>query len=115
VRLQELSDRNAEDAPVLGDHSRSGHDGLWPIDSSRRPVLNRCDTPACVLVGDRHLFDGTPKDNSQDMVAKGRHGNLIKTACANGHPYDVPGNMSTRRGFRECMVCKANSRIIAPS
>ena len=38
-------------------------DGLW--------CLHRCDTPACVRP--EHLFLGTGKDNTQDMVDKGRH------------------------------------------
>jgi hypothetical protein len=38
-------------------------DGLW--------VLHRCDNPRCVRPD--HLFLGTPKDNSQDRDAKGRH------------------------------------------
>jgi hypothetical protein len=38
-------------------------------------VLHRCDTPACVRSepnGAGHLFPGTPKDNTADMIAKGR-------------------------------------------
>jgi len=37
-------------------------DGLW--------VLHRCDTPRCVRPD--HLFLGTPRDNVQDAIRKGR-------------------------------------------
>lgn len=42
-------------------------------------VLHDCDNPACVRPN--HLRSGTPKDNSDDMVAKGRHHGITKPGC----------------------------------
>lgn len=47
---------------------------LWEIHYGDIPdgmfVCHRCDNPGCVEVS--HLFLGTPRDNVQDMIVKGR-------------------------------------------
>lgn len=47
----------------------------WMIHTGYYPKLllcHTCDNPRCV--NPDHLFEGTHKDNSQDMLAKGRGG-----------------------------------------
>lgn len=39
-------------------------------------VCHKCDTHGCIL--DDHIFIGTPKDNTQDAVRKGRHSGFRK-------------------------------------
>lgn len=49
------------------------HRFAWAMtngDPGQQLVLHRCDNPACV--NPDHMFLGSPADNMQDMIAKGR-------------------------------------------
>jgi hypothetical protein len=82
-----------------------------------RLVLHRCDVRACV--NPAHLFLGTPKDNSQDAVRKGRNTRLygeqngkakltrgtvlaIRRMCARGDVYQK--TVAQRFGVSEATV-----------
>jgi hypothetical protein len=66
-------------------------------------VCHTCDVPACVNV--EHLFLGTQSDNMKDMAAKGRHHNLRKTHCPQGHEY-TEATIYMWRNRRFCRTCQ---------
>ena len=45
-------------------------------------VMHKCDNPSCV--NPNHLLIGTPKDNTQDMIAKGRKNVVSPKGEGNG-------------------------------
>lgn len=59
----------------FGERNEKAHRLSYEILVSAFPVewmiCHRCDTPSCV--NPAHLFPGTAKTNTADMVAKGRH------------------------------------------
>lgn len=77
-------------------------------------ACHSCDTRACC--NEDHLWPGTKLDNNFDSVRKGRHKNLVKTHCPQGHEY-TPENISHRieksgrpgRGCKMCMKIRSQS------
>jgi hypothetical protein len=63
-------------------------------------VLHRCDNTRCV--NPDHLFLGTPKDNTQDMLHKGRH-----------RPSFVRGEQNGRARLRRTQVQTIRTRYAA--
>jgi len=62
------------------------HRAAWEVHNGSVPsecVLHRCDNPKCCNID--HLFLGTPSDNVQDMVLKGRQ----RSGGTGGKPHKV--------------------------
>ena len=71
---QGLKDRKGYGQFRFKESSRYAHRVSWMITNGPIPpgmlICHHCDNPSCV--NPLHLFVGTPLDNTQDMLAKGR-------------------------------------------
>ena len=71
-------------------------------------VCHRCDNPPCVNVD--HLFAGTAKQNTRNMIEKGRDAfgvwQIATKHCPVGHPYDAVNTYVQPNGSRACRTCK---------
>jgi HNH endonuclease len=72
-------------------------------------VLHKCDIRRCV--NPDCLFQGTQKQNMQDMIIKNRHANQQRTHCKMGHPLTNDNIRISSRGWRQCLICR-KARII---
>ena len=72
-------------------------------------ICHHCDTPACVRPD--HLFLGTARDNTHDMLRKGRSRGRFSgvTHCLRGHPLSGK-NLKLRKGARRCRICVNRER-----
>lgn len=89
------------------------HRASWIVEVGPIPVglcvLHRCDNPACVRPS--HLFLGTMKDNTADMVAKGRGGTPPMHVGAAHHKAKVDDD--TVRAIRQRVAAGERQTTVA--
>jgi hypothetical protein len=56
-----------------------------------------------------NLRYGTESENAQDRIRHGRHNQLNKTNCPQGHPYDEANTSRLGDGSRACRKCRAEA------
>lgn len=56
-----------------------------------------------------NLVYGTESENALDRIRHGRHNQLNKTHCPQGHPYDDGNTSRLADGSRACRKCRAEA------
>lgn len=78
--------------------------GLDVLDETK-VVMHTCDNKHCV--NQEHLKIGTQSENVIDSVEKGIQGQVKKTQCSNGHPYNEENTYIRPDGKgRDCLICR---------
>lgn len=78
------------------------HNGVIP---EGKIIMHSCDVKSCV--NPDHLSIGTKKENTQDMMRKGRHHRHGITHCIHGHEYTTANTyVDHRDNGRVCRKCR---------
>jgi hypothetical protein len=101
----------------VGNQNRKAHRIAYELTYGPIPdgmvVMHRCDNGRCVRAD--HLRAGTPRDNTQDMISKGRfrNQNSRKFFCWRGHQDWAPRPGGTR-ACRSCERLRSKERHATP-
>lgn len=98
-------------SPHVGAHRYSYEMHYGPIPDGRF-VMHSCDNPRCV--NPAHLSAGTPKDNTADMLAKGRHARQAPLGEASGKAKLTDEAVRTIRRSQASHVCLAAQLGVSP-
>lgn len=95
-------------------YAQTAHRDAWVRANGEIPpgmvVCHHCDNPPCYEL--EHLFLGTYKDNSQDMVKKLRYTphQAMKTHCPKGHEYTEENTYIAIKRTRKERMCRQCGR-----